>query len=153
MNYFSKKFKVCQWKLYLLFISCYFSKQLTLYTLDTKIWKNILSSYESKKNIWICRQLKYYQLRIRSEIGISLEIILNVFKCLTVSLSIEILILATMPLSFIQLASSVNLLCCQMCTFYCPLRKKRCTLLPEGTDVHIWKHIHQKDWTLYLSLY
>ena len=33
-----------------------------------------------------------------------------------------------------QLASSVNLLCCQMCTFYCPLREKRCPLLPEGTD-------------------
>ena len=23
-------------------------------------------------------------------------------------------------------------------------RKKRCTLLPLGTDVHIWQHIHQK---------
>ena len=33
-----------------------------------------------------------------------------------------------------QLASSVNFLCCQMCTFYCPLREKRCPLLPEGTD-------------------
>ena len=93
-NISSKKFKVCQCKLYLLFISCYFSEQLTLYTLDTKIWKNILSSYESKKIIWICRQLKYYQLRIRSEISITLEITLNVFKYLTVTLSTEILILA-----------------------------------------------------------
>ena len=29
--------------------------------------------------IWMYRQLKYHQLRIRSEISISLEIILNVF--------------------------------------------------------------------------
>ena len=93
-NIFSKKFKFCQWKLYLLFIGCYFSKQLTLYTLDTKIWKNIWSSYKSKKIIWICRQLKYYQLRIRSEIGISLEITLNAFKYLTVPFSTEILVLA-----------------------------------------------------------
>ena len=48
----------------------------------------------SKKKIWICKQLKYYQLRIRSEIGNLLEIILNAFKCLTISLSTEILILA-----------------------------------------------------------
>ena len=53
-----------------------------------------------KKNIWICRQLKYYELRIRSEIGIWLEIILNAYKCLTISLSTEILILAMVPLSF-----------------------------------------------------
>ena len=34
----------------------------------------------------ICRQLKYHQHRIRSKIGISLEIILNAFKYLIVSL-------------------------------------------------------------------
>ena len=56
-------------------------------------------------------------------------------------------------ISLFQLVSSVNLLFCQMCTFYCPLRKKWCTLLPEEIDVHIWNHIHQEDWTLYLSLY
>ena len=28
--------------------------------LDKKIWKNILSSYESKINIWIWGQLEYY---------------------------------------------------------------------------------------------
>ena len=59
----------------------------------------------SKKKIWICKQLKYYQLRIRSEIGISLEIILNAFKCLTVSLSIEILANSAI------LLISVNVLC------------------------------------------
>ena len=75
--------------------------------MDAKIWKNILSSYESKKNIWICRQLKYYQLRIRSETDISLEIILNAFNWWTVSLSTEILILAMSSILLI----SVSILC------------------------------------------
>ena len=35
---------------------------------------------------YIDRQLAYHKHKIRSEIGISLEIISNVFKCLTVSL-------------------------------------------------------------------
>ena len=114
-----------------------FFKTTELYTLNTKIWKNILSPHESLKKLseYACKQLKYYQLRIRSEIGYSLEIVLNDFKCLTVSLPTEILILAIVPL---MLASSVNLLCCQICTLLSPL-------LPEGTDAHIWKHIHQKD--------
>ena len=60
-----------------------------------------------KKNNCICRQLKYYQLKIRSETVISLEIILNAFKCLTVSLSTEVLILAIPPLLLI----SVSILC------------------------------------------
>ena len=84
-----------------------FFKTSDLYSLDTKIWKNNLSSYESKENIWICRQLKYYQLSIRSEISILLEIILNALKCLTVWLSTQTLILAIAPLSFI----SVSILC------------------------------------------
>ena len=84
-----------------------FFKTSDLYSLDTKIWKNNLSSYESKENIWICRKLKYYQLRIRSEISILLEIILNALKCLTVWLSTQILILVIAPLSFI----SVSILC------------------------------------------
>ena len=40
-----------------------------------------------------------------------------------------------------------------MCIFYCLLRKKRCTLLPDGTDVRIQQHIHQKDLNLCLPLY
>ena len=32
-------------------------------------------------------------------------------------------------------------------------RKKWCTLLPEGTDVHIQQHIHQKDLKLCLQLH
>ena len=43
--------------------------------------------------------------RIRSEIGILLEIILNAFKRLTVSLSTEILILSIASLSFISVGS------------------------------------------------
>ena len=84
-----------------------FFKATGLYTLDTKIWKIILSSYESKQNIWKCRQLKYYQLRLRSEIGILLEIVLNAFKRLTVWLSIQTFISAIAPLSFI----SIKILC------------------------------------------
>ena len=103
-----------------------FSKTTDLYTLDTKIWKNILSSHESK-NIWICRQLKYYQLRIRSEIGFSLEIILNAFKCLIVSHSTEILILAIVPLSFI----SVSIFCKRATLTYVYI-----LLSPQEKEVH-----------------
>ena len=62
----------------------------------------------------ICRQLKY-QDRIRSKFGISLEIILNGYKCLTISLSTQILTSAIAPLSFIS--GSI------LCEF---------TMLPEG---------------------
>ena len=48
------------------------------------------------------------------------------------------------------LAPSLDLLWCQVCTFYCPLRKKRFIILPKGTDVHIQQHIHQKDLNLCL---
>ena len=57
-----------------------------------------------KKISEYCRQLKYHQFRIRSEICILLEIILNAFKCLTVSLSTQILILAIATLSFISVS-------------------------------------------------
>ena len=43
------------------------------------------------------------------------------------------------------LCLSVNFLWCQKFTFYCRLKKKRCTLLAEGTDRHIQQHNHQKD--------
>ena len=48
---------------------------------------------------------------------------------------------------------SLNLLWCQLCTFYCPLRKKRYTFVAEGTDVHMEQHIHQKELNLCLPLY
>ena len=44
-----------------------------------------------------------------------------------------------------------GLLWCQMCTFFWPLRKKRCTILTEGTDLHIQQHIHQKNINLFLT--
>ena len=47
----------------------------------------------------------------------------------------------------------VNLLWCQECTFYFPLRTSRCILLPDGTDVHIQQHIHQKYLNLCLPPY
>ena len=91
---------------------------------------------------------------IRSKTDISLEITLNAFKCLIVSLvPLKCLLWQQNHFCLFQLASSVNLLWCQMCTFYCPLRQKRCTLLPKGTDEHIQQHIHQKDLNLCLPLY
>ena len=112
----------------------------------TLIWK-------LKKEIWICRQPKYHQLRMKSEICISLEIILNAFNVWQYHVPLKSLFRLWHHCRLFQLVPSVNLLCCQMCTFYCPLRIKRSTLLPEGASAHIWKHIHQKDWTLCLSLF
>ena len=53
----------------------YFSKNLAI----PRVCKNF-SEY-------ICGKLKYHQHRIRNKTSISLEIILNVFKCLTISLA------------------------------------------------------------------
>ena len=111
-----------------------FFKTTDIYTMGTKIWKNSWKLILKNFSEYICKQLKYQW----NEVGISRGIILNVFKWLTVSLFI---------------AFSANLLCCQICTFYCPLGKKGYNVLLEGTDLHIWQHIHQKDWTLCLPLY
>ena len=42
---------------------------------------------------------------------------------------------------------SVRILCefAMLPDVYILLSKKRCTLLPDGTDVHIGQHIHEKD--------
>ena len=53
--------------------------------------------------LWICRQLKHHQLRIRSEIFISQEIILNAFNVLQYHFDTQIDILAIMSLSFISI--------------------------------------------------
>ena len=66
----------------------YFSKQLIC----------LLHTYS------LSRQLKPHQLRIRRENFISIEIILNVFNALPVSLSTQILILAMGPLLFISVS-------------------------------------------------
>ena len=72
------------------------------------------------------RQLKCHQHRIRSKTGISLEINLNVFKCLKVSLAtLNFLLWQQYHFCLFQLASSMNLLWYQVCTFYGPLRKMR----------------------------
>ena len=70
--------------------------------------------------------------------------------------STRIFTLTTAPFLFLLvgiLCLSLNLLWCQLCIFYCPLRKKRCTLLPEDLDVHIQQHIQQKNLNLFLPLY
>ena len=100
--------------------------------------------------------IKTYSYKI-SKPGISLKVTLNIFKCLIPS-STKILTMATSPFLFIFVGVlcvclSVNLLWCQLCKFYCPLRKKRFTLLPEGTDVHIQQYIHQKDLNLCVPRY
>ena len=43
-----------------------------------------LTKVNKKLSKDICRQLKYHQDKIRTEIGVSLEVILKVFKCLIV---------------------------------------------------------------------
>ena len=70
----------------------------------------------------ICRQPKHHQLRIRSEILILLEIILNAFNVWQYHFRLKTLFWQKCHFRLFQFASSVNLLCCYMCTFYCPLR-------------------------------
>ena len=68
--------------------------------------------------------------------------------------STKILSLTRAPFLFISVgALSVKLLCGQECIFYCAPRKKRYTLLPEGTDIHIQQQNHQKNLHLCLSQY
>ena len=93
---------------------------------------------------------------MRTKTGISLEITLNVFKCLIVSLvPLKFLLWQQHHFCLFYLASSMslNLLWCQECTFYCAPRKKRYTFLSESTDVQIQQYNHQKDLSTCLSLY
>ena len=99
------------------------------------------------------RQLRYYQRMVRSEIRILLEIVLNISKCLTVSCPTKFLLRQWHQFCLFQLAYSMNLVCSQMCTFFCPLWKRRFSLLPAGTHIHIWQHIQQKDSTFCLPLH
>ena len=66
----------------------------------------------------------------------------------SITCSTKILTLAIALFLFILVESSVNLLWCQVCTFYFPHRKKRYTIVPRGIDVHIQQQIHQKDLNL-----
>ena len=118
----------------------------------TKIWKNICSWKQIKKFCeYIYRQLKYHQHRIKIKISISSKIILNVLKCLVVSLvPLKLLLWLKHHFCLFFSVSCLNLLWCQVCTFYYPLRKKRFIILPEGNDAQIQQHIHQKDLNLFL---
>ena len=92
---------------------------------------------------------------IRSKSGISLEITLNIFRCLIVSLVLpKFLLWQTHHFCLFQLVPclSVNLMWFQECIFYCAPIKKRFTLLPEGTDIHIQQHSYLKDLNPCLSL-
>ena len=60
--------------------------------------------------LWICRQLKHHQLRIRSEIFISLEIIVNAFRVWQYQFPLKSLFWLYSHFRLFQLASSVNLL-------------------------------------------
>ena len=74
-----------------------------------------------------------------SKTGISLEITLDVCKCLIVSLVLtKFLLWQQHHFCLFQLVPclSVNLPWCQECIFYCAPRKKRYTLLPEGRYTH-----------------
>ena len=143
-----------------LFIRYFFQKNWNVSLLDTKIWKKHLPMLVTKylKISLNTSADSYHQHRIRSKTGISLKIYLNVLKCLTLPLVLlKFLLWQWHHFCFISclfLAASVNLLWCQVCTLYaCPLRKKWCTLLLEGADVHIWQHIHQKHSKLCLPLH
>ena len=59
-----------------------------LYILNTKMWRKKFKVTKVNKNFskYMYRKLKYHLHWVRSEIGISLDIILNVSECLTLSL-------------------------------------------------------------------
>ena len=63
-----------------------------------------------------------------SKTAILLEVILNISKYIVVSLvPLKFLLWQQHRSSLFLLASSGNLPYCQVCTFYCPFRKKRCS--------------------------
>ena len=85
-------------------------------------------------------------------------ITLNVLKCLIVSwVLLKFLLWQQHHFCLFQLVPclSVNLLWCQEFIFYSAPRKKRCTFLPECTDIyiHIQQRNHWKDLNPCLSLY
>ena len=72
------------------------------------------------------RQLKYLQHKKRNETDILLEIISNLFKCLTISLvPLKSLLNQKHQLNLFQLTFSVNSLCWQIGKTYSSLRNRR----------------------------
>ena len=67
----------------------------------------------------------------------------------------KILTLETAPFLFILVGvlPGFEFLWCQEYIFYCAPRNKRFIPLPEGTDILIQQHNHQKDLNPCLSLY
>ena len=128
----------------------FFKKTNLCLPLPQRFQKTLARKRKHLKNFskYIFGQPKQHQHKIRSKTNILLKInsIPNLIKILT---------LATAPFLLFQLVPclSVNLLQCQEYTFYCAPRKKRYTLLPESTDVHIQQHNHQKDLKPCLTLY
>ena len=85
---------------------------------------------------YICRQLKYKH-RIRSKVGISLEIIFNVIKILTLAIAPILFILVGIIYGFAIVSGVYILLSPQE-------EEVHYTILPEGTNVQIQQHIYQR---------
>ena len=74
----------------------------------------------------------------------------------SIASSTKILTLATAPFLFILIGAVCLWICYSARSAHFTLhtpRKKRYTLLPQGTDEHIQQHNHQKDLIPCLSLY
>ena len=71
-----------------------------------------------------------------------------------ISLVLQILTSAIAPFLFIlvDVLFEFNIVPC-VYIFIVPSKRERHTILPDGTDVHIQQHIHQKDLNICLALY
>ena len=107
----------------------FFQKILSCVSICNKDFKKHFLIKVSIKNLseYFFRQLKLHQHKIRTKTGISLEITLNVCKCLIASLVlIKFLLWQQHHFCLFQLVPclSVNLPWSQECIFYCALRKE-----------------------------
>ena len=133
-------------------ISYYLSKNWPASPFTTKIWKKVPheSTFLNSFSEYIRRQLKkYYQYGIRSFVR-------NYSKCLWITYSItcstKVLTLAIARFLFVLVGVLCELSMVLVMHFYCPLRKKRYIIFPEGRDVHNQQHVDQKDLNLCLTL-
>ena len=127
-----------------LFISYYFSKKLTCVS---HCHKDLKKYFLMKVNM----KFPVHPQTTKISSTQAKKNYLNVFKCLIVSLvPLKFLLWQQHHFCLFLLALSVNLPLCQVCTFYCPLTKKRFNILPKGTGVDMHQHIHQKDFILCL---
>ena len=120
-----------------------------IYLFELSLFKKILSHVSLchknfKKHFLIkviiknfFRQLKQHQHKIRSKTGICLEITLNVFKCLTVSLvPVKYLLWQQHHFCLFWLVSCIfiRLLWCQKCMFYCAPGRRGTLFFLKGTN-------------------